>query len=126
LTIDHIVPVVRGGNDAIGNLCPACPDCNARKGDAEIIESMAIRLTEKAAVVAEALAPELPQPARAKQTPQVDPTELRIALARAEGELAGLREALGHLEVALALERERNDRLARGWLERLLEAVRRC
>ena len=42
----------------------------------------------------------------------------KAAAARAEGELAGLR-------VALELVCGERDRLRRGWLERLLEAVRR-
>jgi 5-methylcytosine-specific restriction endonuclease McrA len=34
LTMDHIVPVSRGGTNAEGNLQPACPRCNTKKGDA--------------------------------------------------------------------------------------------
>lgn len=30
--LDHIVPLARGGHHAIGNLAPACPDCNLSKG----------------------------------------------------------------------------------------------
>lgn len=32
LTKDHIVPVTRGGSDAIDNLCVACKQCNSNKG----------------------------------------------------------------------------------------------
>lgn len=32
LTMDHIVPVSRGGSDAIENLCVACAGCNSDKG----------------------------------------------------------------------------------------------
>lgn len=31
LTMDHLVPVVRGGRSNKGNLVPACKDCNNRK-----------------------------------------------------------------------------------------------
>ena len=31
LTMDHLVPVVRGGKSAQGNLVPACKDCNNKK-----------------------------------------------------------------------------------------------
>ncbi|WP_373301448.1 HNH endonuclease [Streptomyces djakartensis] len=35
---EHIVPISRGGDDSIGNLVPACPDCNLAKGDRTITE----------------------------------------------------------------------------------------
>jgi len=31
LTMDHIVPLVRGGRSTRGNLAPACKACNSRK-----------------------------------------------------------------------------------------------
>jgi 5-methylcytosine-specific restriction endonuclease McrA len=31
LTMDHIVPLVRGGRSTKGNVVPACKDCNNRK-----------------------------------------------------------------------------------------------
>jgi len=31
LTMDHIVPLARGGRSTKGNLVPACKDCNNRK-----------------------------------------------------------------------------------------------
>jgi 5-methylcytosine-specific restriction endonuclease McrA len=31
LTMDHIVPIVRGGKSTRGNLVPACKECNNRK-----------------------------------------------------------------------------------------------
>ena len=31
LTMDHIVPVARGGKSTKGNLVPACKDCNNKK-----------------------------------------------------------------------------------------------
>lgn len=31
LTMDHLVPLVRGGKSVKSNLVPCCADCNARK-----------------------------------------------------------------------------------------------
>lgn len=31
LTMDHIVPVIRGGRTTKGNVVPCCRDCNSRK-----------------------------------------------------------------------------------------------
>jgi hypothetical protein len=31
LTMDHIVPVVRGGRSTKGNVVPCCKECNSRK-----------------------------------------------------------------------------------------------
>jgi 5-methylcytosine-specific restriction endonuclease McrA len=31
LTMDHVVPLIRGGRSARGNTVPACKDCNANK-----------------------------------------------------------------------------------------------
>lgn len=31
LTMDHLVPVVRGGKSSRGNVVPACKECNNRK-----------------------------------------------------------------------------------------------
>jgi len=31
LTMDHLVPLARGGRSTKGNLVPACKDCNTRK-----------------------------------------------------------------------------------------------
>lgn len=31
LTMDHIVPLIRGGKSGKGNIVPACKDCNNRK-----------------------------------------------------------------------------------------------
>ena len=31
LTMDHIVPLARGGRSTKGNLAPACTDCNQKK-----------------------------------------------------------------------------------------------
>lgn len=37
-TIDHVVPLVRGGSNTEGNLLPACKRCNSSKGARLIIE----------------------------------------------------------------------------------------
>ncbi|MBI5656458.1 MAG: HNH endonuclease [Geobacter sp.] len=31
LTLDHIVPVIRGGKSSRGNVVPACKECNSKK-----------------------------------------------------------------------------------------------
>ena len=31
LTMDHVVPLIRGGRSARGNTVPACKDCNTKK-----------------------------------------------------------------------------------------------
>jgi len=31
LTLDHVVPLVRGGRSSKGNCVPACKECNSRK-----------------------------------------------------------------------------------------------
>ena len=33
LTLDHVVPLVRGGQSTRGNCVPACKECNTRKRD---------------------------------------------------------------------------------------------
>ncbi len=40
LTMDHIIPIGRGGHSSKGNVVVCCKDCNSKKGsrtDAEII-----------------------------------------------------------------------------------------
>ena len=32
LTMDHVVPVARGGTSSRGNVVPCCKDCNSAKG----------------------------------------------------------------------------------------------
>ncbi len=31
LTMDHLVPIIRGGKSTKGNLVPSCKECNSRK-----------------------------------------------------------------------------------------------
>jgi 5-methylcytosine-specific restriction endonuclease McrA len=31
LTMDHLVPVIRGGKSTAGNVVPACKECNSKK-----------------------------------------------------------------------------------------------
>jgi len=31
LTMDHLVPLIRGGRSVKGNVVPACKDCNSKK-----------------------------------------------------------------------------------------------
>jgi len=38
LTLDHLVPLVRGGKSSRGNCVPACKECNNRKRDLLPIE----------------------------------------------------------------------------------------
>ena len=33
LTLDHVVPLIRGGRSSKGNCVPACKECNSRKQD---------------------------------------------------------------------------------------------
>jgi 5-methylcytosine-specific restriction endonuclease McrA len=37
-TIDHVIPLSRGGRNTIGNLLPACGPCNWSKHDAYLVE----------------------------------------------------------------------------------------
>lgn len=38
LHMDHVIPLVRGGRHAIGNILPACPRCNQRKNRSLLME----------------------------------------------------------------------------------------
>ena len=38
LTLDHVVPLIRGGRTTRGNCVPACKECNTRKRDLLPIE----------------------------------------------------------------------------------------
>lgn len=37
-TVDHVIPLVRGGTNREGNLAPCCTSCNVRKSDRLLIE----------------------------------------------------------------------------------------
>lgn len=37
-TVDHVIPLIRGGTNHEGNLVPACRSCNSRKQDRLVIE----------------------------------------------------------------------------------------
>jgi 5-methylcytosine-specific restriction endonuclease McrA len=38
MTLDHVVPIQRGGSHSVGNLVPACGSCNFSKGQKLLIE----------------------------------------------------------------------------------------
>ena len=38
LTMDHILPIVRGGESSKKNCVPCCKDCNSRKGSKTLSE----------------------------------------------------------------------------------------
>lgn len=38
ITIDHVIPISRGGTHGIGNLVPACSKCNNQKLDKTVME----------------------------------------------------------------------------------------
>jgi 5-methylcytosine-specific restriction endonuclease McrA len=38
VTMDHIVPISRGGRSTKGNIVPACKKCNALKKDMTVVE----------------------------------------------------------------------------------------
>lgn len=38
LTMDHVIPLSRGGRHSIGNLLPACASCNASKSNRFLVE----------------------------------------------------------------------------------------
>ena len=38
LTMDHIVPIIRGGKSSKGNVVPACKECNSKKKHSLLME----------------------------------------------------------------------------------------
>jgi 5-methylcytosine-specific restriction protein A len=46
LTMDHIVPLVRGGKSTKGNIVPACKGCNTKKKNQLLMEWESYRKTE--------------------------------------------------------------------------------
>lgn len=51
-TIDHVIPLARGGRHAEGNLLPACRSCNSSKGDKLLIEWKAWKVRARPTMVA--------------------------------------------------------------------------
>ena len=37
LTIDHLIPIFRGGDNSFGNIVPACRSCNSKKGIKSVV-----------------------------------------------------------------------------------------
>ncbi len=46
LTMDHVIPVARGGKSEKGNVVPACKDCNNKKKYLMPVEQILDELTE--------------------------------------------------------------------------------
>lgn len=38
MTMDHVIPISRGGTHSVGNLVPACASCNCRKRHRTVME----------------------------------------------------------------------------------------
>ena len=38
ITVDHVVPIAKGGDLSLDNLVPACRSCNLSKGDHDVID----------------------------------------------------------------------------------------
>lgn len=49
LTLEHVVPLVRGGSHALGNLCWVCRSCNCSKGRKLLVEWLSYRRKSLAA-----------------------------------------------------------------------------
>ena len=47
LTLDHVVPVARGGSSNKGNVVPACQDCNQKKKYLTPAEQILAELEER-------------------------------------------------------------------------------
>ena len=45
-TMDHVVPIVRGGRTSKGNIVIACKDCNNRKKDSLVMDWVMTPVTE--------------------------------------------------------------------------------
>lgn len=43
MTLDHIIPISKGGRHSIGNLLPSCLPCNASKGNKLLIDYLQYR-----------------------------------------------------------------------------------
>ena len=42
-TMDHVVPLIKGGSHTVDNIVPACGPCNREKSDRSVVEFMATR-----------------------------------------------------------------------------------
>jgi 5-methylcytosine-specific restriction endonuclease McrA len=40
-TMDHVVPLIKGGDHSVGNIVPACSRCNKRKNDRDVVTFLA-------------------------------------------------------------------------------------
>ena len=40
VTMDHVVPISEGGRSVKSNVVPACKDCNNKKKDSSLIDSL--------------------------------------------------------------------------------------
>lgn len=47
LTVDHVIPLARGGRHTIGNVLPACHSCNSSKQDRLLVEWRVGRAVER-------------------------------------------------------------------------------
>jgi len=47
LTMDHVIPIVRGGRSIKGNVVPSCKDCNNRKKYLTPVDMILKELEEK-------------------------------------------------------------------------------
>lgn len=55
LTMDHVIPLSRGGDHSIDNIVPSCFSCNASKGNkllSEISNNKSLLITARLAAVA--------------------------------------------------------------------------
>lgn len=43
MTLDHLIPISKGGDDKLSNLVAACKKCNGKRGDKEIAEFVNIK-----------------------------------------------------------------------------------
>jgi len=50
ITLDHVVPISRGGNNGIGNLLPACLSCNTTKKNKFITEWKLLQIKIKESI----------------------------------------------------------------------------
>jgi len=61
ISIDHVVPIARGGLNTIDNVAPSCRPCNHQKRDRLVGEYVHVDLVEKRRLAQEALTEEFEQ-----------------------------------------------------------------